>query len=449
MTKSKFLFGAAAIALGIGSFGPAQAQIIEGTGDRAPSSCTEIDIGEAQQRLAQIGQNQQTEAQRLIQAAQDARVDGDRQRCAQYLSQFEELLPADARRAAANQGGRQGSGSTQAAQGQQTQQAENVLAAIRQQGNLNSFAQALQTAGMADTLGQGGPYTIFAPTDQAFNNLPQDARNRLMDQQNRDQLRTLIGQHIIQGRSIASDAIPERLQPMDGQPILVDMRNNAPVLRTGPDGEARDVRQAIDQAERNVEQALQQVQDQQAQQQLRQARESLREAEKTLSANQQTQTQQNMQERQQAPDQQAIQQVSQSIQNARQALQQPGDQNQQQARHALDQAQQPLQQALNQASGQQQQRLQQIQQAIGQAQQSLQNQNPQQAQQALDQTQQPLQQVQVAQTQQDQTQPSGSQQGNIHQARVVLGDIRTGNGIVHGIDTVLIPDNIQDMIARQ
>jgi uncharacterized surface protein with fasciclin (FAS1) repeats len=446
MTKSKFLFGAAAIALGIGSFGPAQAQIIEGTGDRVPSSCTEIDIGEAQQRLGRIGQNQQTEAQRLIQAAQDARVDGDRQRCAQYLSQFEELLPADARRAAANQGGRQGSGSTQTAQGQQ---AENVLAAIQQQGSLNSFAQALQTAGMADTLGQGGPYTIFAPTDQAFNNLPQDARNRLMDQQNRDQLRTLIGQHIIQGRSIASDAIPERLQPMDGQPILVDMRNNAPVLRTGPDGEARDTRQAIDQAERNVEQALQQVQDQQAQQQLRQARESLREAEKTLSANQQAQNQQNMQGRQQSPDQQAIQQVSQSIQNARQALQQPGDQNQQQARQALDQAQQPLQQALNQASGQQQQRLQQIQQAIGQAQQALQNQNPQQAQQALDQTQQPLQQVQVAQTQQNQTPPSGSQQGNIHQARVVLGDIRTGNGIVHGIDTVLIPDNIQDMIARQ
>ncbi|MGI9173938.1 MAG: fasciclin domain-containing protein [Rhodothermales bacterium] len=54
--------------------------------------------------------------------------------------------------------------------------AQTVVEVIQQEPDLSMLAQALQQAGMVNALSQGGPYTIFAPSNEAFEQLPEDLR---------------------------------------------------------------------------------------------------------------------------------------------------------------------------------------------------------------------------------------------------------------------------------
>ncbi len=69
----------------------------------------------------------------------------------------------------------------------------------------SDFVQALQSAGLAETLKGAGPYTVFAPTNAAFAALPEDARGRLAAPEQRDQLISLLSFHIVPGTVTAAD----------------------------------------------------------------------------------------------------------------------------------------------------------------------------------------------------------------------------------------------------
>ncbi len=98
--------------------------------------------------------------------------------------------------AAANQAG----GNAQAGS-QRSSIAEALGASI----DHSSFVQALQSAGLTDTLRGVGPYTVFAPTNAAFQAVPEDARQRLTAPEQRDQLITLLSYHIVPGTVTAQD----------------------------------------------------------------------------------------------------------------------------------------------------------------------------------------------------------------------------------------------------
>src|SRR5687768_15907198 len=69
----------------------------------------------------------------------------------------------------------------------------------------SSFVQALQSAGLIETLKGAGPYTVFAPTNAAFAALPEDARQRLAASEQRDQLIAVLSYHIVPGTVPAED----------------------------------------------------------------------------------------------------------------------------------------------------------------------------------------------------------------------------------------------------
>ena len=69
----------------------------------------------------------------------------------------------------------------------------------------SSFMAALQSAGLADTLRGAGPYTVFAPTNAAWDAIPEDARQRLASPDQRDRLITLLSYHIVMGTVTAED----------------------------------------------------------------------------------------------------------------------------------------------------------------------------------------------------------------------------------------------------
>ena len=77
-----------------------------------------------------------------------------------------------------------------------------------------------------------GPFTVFAPTDAAFAQLPAGAVDELMAQENRAELEALLRHHVVEGKILAPNAIPERIDPMGGGEITATMSGGQPILRS-------------------------------------------------------------------------------------------------------------------------------------------------------------------------------------------------------------------------
>lgn len=72
-------------------------------------------------------------------------------------------------------------------------------------GTLNTFGRAVQLAGMEETLRTAGPFTLFAPTDTAFEQLPPGKLNSLFEPANKAELISVINYHVLKGRRSTAD----------------------------------------------------------------------------------------------------------------------------------------------------------------------------------------------------------------------------------------------------
>lgn len=80
---------------------------------------------------------------------------------------------------------------------------ETVVDALREAGNFNVLLSLIDAAGLGETLAGDGPFTIFAPTDEAFAQIPGPIRAALAA--NPDQLRDVLLNHVIEGKLSAAD----------------------------------------------------------------------------------------------------------------------------------------------------------------------------------------------------------------------------------------------------
>ena len=112
----------------------------------------------------------------------------------------------------------------------------------------SSFVQALQSAGLIETLRGAGPYTVFAPTNAAFDAIPEDARRRLMAPEQRDRLIELLSYHIVPGTVTAADlrrAIERgqggraELATVTGDNLSLFREGDTIVVTDGAEGRAR------------------------------------------------------------------------------------------------------------------------------------------------------------------------------------------------------------------
>lgn len=74
-------------------------------------------------------------------------------------------------------------------------------------GMFNTLAKALQSADLVSTLKGMGPYTVFAPTDEAFAKLPSGTLDMLMRPENRDKLRSILLYHVVPGNVSAAEVM--------------------------------------------------------------------------------------------------------------------------------------------------------------------------------------------------------------------------------------------------
>jgi len=74
-------------------------------------------------------------------------------------------------------------------------------------GQFSTLAAALTAAGLVDTLKGDGPFTVFAPTDDAFAKLPEGTVENLLKPENRDQLVSILTYHVVPGKVYAADVV--------------------------------------------------------------------------------------------------------------------------------------------------------------------------------------------------------------------------------------------------
>jgi len=74
-------------------------------------------------------------------------------------------------------------------------------------GSFKTLVAAVQAAGLVDTLKGDGPFTVFAPTDDAFAKLPEGTIATLLKPENKDQLIAILTYHVVPGKVLASDVV--------------------------------------------------------------------------------------------------------------------------------------------------------------------------------------------------------------------------------------------------
>ena len=90
---------------------------------------------------------------------------------------------------------------------------EDILATAAAAGDFKTLAAAVKTAGLVEALQSEGPFTVFAPTDEAFAKLPEGTVAELLKEENRDQLTAILTYHVVSGRVYGKDAIAAEMAP--------------------------------------------------------------------------------------------------------------------------------------------------------------------------------------------------------------------------------------------
>ena len=114
-----------------------------------------------------------------------------------------------------------------AASGAQAQTKDIVDTAVAA-GSFRTLAQALQAADLVSTLKGAGPFTVFAPTDEAFVKLPAGTLETLLKPENKAKLRRILTYHVVSGRITAAEVVKmSSAKAVSGDALSIAVRGNA------------------------------------------------------------------------------------------------------------------------------------------------------------------------------------------------------------------------------
>ncbi len=106
-------------------------------------------------------------------------------------------------------------------------------------GSFNTLVAAVKAAGLVETLKGAGPFTVFAPTDEAFAKLPAGTVETLLKPENRSKLQGILTYHVVPGSVTAKDVVKlKTAKTVNGQELTVKatpgsvMVDDADVVKT-------------------------------------------------------------------------------------------------------------------------------------------------------------------------------------------------------------------------
>jgi len=116
---------------------------------------------------------------------------------------------------------------------------KDIVETAVEAGQFKTLAAALTAAGLVETLQGEGPYTVFAPTDKAFEKLPEGTVDTLLKPENKEKLTAILTYHVVPGKVKAADVVKmDKAKTVEGSDIAIEVDgetvkvNDAKVVKT-------------------------------------------------------------------------------------------------------------------------------------------------------------------------------------------------------------------------
>lgn len=94
-------------------------------------------------------------------------------------------------------------------------------------GSFNTLVAAVKAAGLVEALKGDGPFTVFAPSDEAFAKLPAGTVESLLQPANIDKLKAILTYHVVSGKILSADVRPGSVETLQGSKLSVSSKNGA------------------------------------------------------------------------------------------------------------------------------------------------------------------------------------------------------------------------------
>lgn len=115
----------------------------------------------------------------------------------------------------------------------------NIVGLASSTENLSTLVAAVQAADLVDTLNGEGPFTVFAPTNAAFNALPAGTLDTLLKPENKTQLSGILTYHVVAGKVMSKDLSDGQVvKTVNGQNLTVDIMDGKVMLIDAKGGKA-------------------------------------------------------------------------------------------------------------------------------------------------------------------------------------------------------------------
>ncbi|HET7236886.1 MAG TPA: fasciclin domain-containing protein [Actinomycetota bacterium] len=99
--------------------------------------------------------------------------------------------------------------------------------------NFSTLLAAVGAADLGGTLAGEGPFTVFAPTDDAFAALPEGTLDTLLEPENKDQLASILTYHVLSGEVLAADVQSGEVTTVNGAPFTISVEDGGVFITDG------------------------------------------------------------------------------------------------------------------------------------------------------------------------------------------------------------------------
>ncbi len=103
--------------------------------------------------------------------------------------------------------------------------AKDIVETAESTGTFKTLVAALNAAGKTTMLKEKGPYTVFAPTDEAFNKLPKGTVETLLKPENKEKLGALLAYHVMKGKVMLADMKTMKAPTANGADLNVKVKD--------------------------------------------------------------------------------------------------------------------------------------------------------------------------------------------------------------------------------
>jgi uncharacterized surface protein with fasciclin (FAS1) repeats len=108
--------------------------------------------------------------------------------------------------------------------------AKDIVDTAAEAGSFSTLLAAAEAAGLVETLKSEGPFTVFAPTDEAFAALPEGTVDSLLQPENKDQLTAILTYHVVPGKVMSTDLQDDmEAETAQGTTVTIDLDNGVMV----------------------------------------------------------------------------------------------------------------------------------------------------------------------------------------------------------------------------